>query len=422
MVARLPREASAARVTRSLDWLNFFVANLQTGFGPFIAVYLTSHKWTQAEIGIALSVGSAVSIVGQVPGGALVDAIRRKRLAATFALVGIAVSASIFALFPAELPVLSAEALHGFATCMLVPAIAAITLAHVRPEAVAERLGRNARFGAIGAAIGAGLMGVVGTELSSRAVFWLASLLCLPAIFALQAIPPPPPPTVITAAAGVGGIDAAVDGLRDISPWRVLLDRRLLAFGLCAVLFHVANAAQLPLAAVEVTKRSGDNANLVIAACLVGPQFIVAWLSPAMGRMAERWGRRPVLLLGYAALPVRALLFALSAHPYPVIVIQLLDGIGGAVFGVMLPLVAADITRGTGRFNLCMGALGLATAVGATISTTLAGEIGTEYGSRAAFLALAAAGAVAVAAVGLIMPETRPERRKVLASVHSPAD
>ncbi len=186
-----------------------------------------------------------------------------------------------------------------------------------------------------------------------------------------------------------------------------MLDRRLLAFGLCCVMFHVANAAQLPLAAVEVTKRSGDDANLVIAACLVGPQFIVAALSPTMGRLAERWGRRTVLLIGYAALPVRALLFALSAHPSAVIASQLFDGVGGAVFGVMLPLVAADITRGTNHFNLCMGTLGLACTIGATISTAGAGEIGSAYGSRAAFLALAAAGAVAVAAVALVMPETK---------------
>jgi MFS family permease len=391
--------AGALRVRRSLDWLNFFVANLQTGFGPFIAVYLTSHKWTPAQLGLALSVGSMVGIFGQVPGGALVDAIRRKRLAASVALAVISGSAAMFAVYPAELPVLSAEALHGFATCMLVPAIAAITLARVNPAGVAERLGRNARFGALGAAVGAGLMGAVGTYVSSRAVFWLAALLCLPAIAALQAIPPAPaaPPRAARASAR----EPARPGLR------VLLDRRLLAFGFCAIMFHVSNAAQLPLAAVEVTRRAGDSANLVIAACLVGPQFIVAWLSPTMGRLADRWGRRPVMLIGYAALPVRALLFALSAHPWAVIVTQLLDGIGGAVFGVMLPLVAADITRGTNRFNLCMGSLGLATTVGATISTAAAGEIGSAYGTRAAFLALAAAGLLAVATVALIMPETR---------------
>jgi MFS family permease len=396
MPASFAAASLPGRVTRSLDWLNFFVANLQTGFGPFIAVYLTNHHWTQAEIGFALSVGSAVAILGQVPGGALVDAISRKRVAATVALAAIAASAAMLAMFPTELPVLAAEALHGFATCMLVPAIAAITLAYVSPGGVAERLGRNARFAALGAAIGAGLMGAVGTWGSSRAVFWLAAGLCLPAIVAVRAIPPAPAvsPAHAVVKRGAGG-------------WRVMRDRRLLAFGLCAVLFHLANAAQLPLAAVELTKGAGNAANLVIAACLVVPQFVVAALSPAMGRAAERWGRRPVLLLGYAALPLRALLFAASANPYAVVASQALDGIGGAVFGVMLPLVAADITRGTNRFNLCMGALGFATAVGATISTAFAGEIASTYGSQAAFLALGAAGVLAVAGVAFVMPETR---------------
>ena len=399
----MARDFTPARVTRSLDWLNFFVANLQTGFGPFIAVYLTTHKWTQAEIGDALSLGSAVAILGQVPGGILVDAIRRKHAAATTALAVIAASAALLAMFPAELPVLTAEALHGFATCMLVPAIAAITLARVGGSGVAERLGRNARFAALGAAVGAGLMGGIGTWLSSRAVFWLATALCFPAMLALRAIP--------SARRG-----PAAPFARRGEGWTVLLDRRLLAFGLCTALFHLANAAQLPLAAVEVTKRSGDSANLVIAACLVVPQCAVAILAPAMGRAAERWGRRPVLLLGYLALPLRAVLLAASSHPAAVIASQVLDGVGGAVMGVMLPLVTADITRGSNRFNSCMGLLGFTTAVGATVSTAAAGAIASAFGSRLAFLALAAAGGVAVAAVGLLMPETR----RVFSRVPSP--
>jgi MFS family permease len=174
------------------------------------------------------------------------------------------------------------------------------------------------------------------------------------------------------------------------------------------VMFHLTNAAMLPIAAAEVTRQAGDAANLVIAASLVVPQGVVALLSPMFGRAAERWGRRPVLVLGFAALPLRALLFATIADAPSIVGVQALDGVSGAVFGVMLPLVAADLTRGTGRFNLCLGILGLATGLGATLSTTVAGGLAAAFGPHVAFLALAVSGTVATLLVLAAMPETRP--------------
>jgi MFS family permease len=388
---------------RALDWLNFFIANLQTGFGPFIAVYLTGDKWTQAEIGVALSVNAAVTMLAQVPAGAFVDWLPHKRLAAALGLCTIATSAVLLALFPTKLPVMLAQALHGFSSCVLVPAIAAITLNRVGRRAFAERLGRNARFAAIGSAAGAAMMGAAGTYLSSDAVFWLAAALAVPALLAVQAMPPRIPPRET---ARVAATDPPAS---ERTPgWRVLLDRRLLAFALCIVLFQFANAAMLPLAGAEVTRMAGDGANLIIAACLVVPQAVVALLSPGVGRAAERIGRRPVLVLGFLALPARGLLFATVASPPLIVGAQVLDGIGGAVAGVLVPLVAADLTRGTGRFNLCMGAIGLAVGVGATLSTAVAGGLAGQFGSSVAFLALAVAGALAVATVLMGMPETRP--------------
>lgn len=388
---------------RALDWLNFFVANLQTGFGPFIAVYLTTDKWTQGQIGVALSVGSAVGILGQVPAGLLVDALRRKRAAAAFALGGIATAAVMMALWPARLPVLLAQVVHGFAGCVLYPAIAAITLNRVGRHAYAERLGRNARFAAMGNAAGAALMGLIGSYLSSRAVFWFAAALCVPALTAVRAMPPRDPPSDPELAAAT-----ELPGHRRAPGWRVVLDRRVLAFALCIVCFHLANTAMLPVAAAEVTRQAGDGANLVIAAALVVPQLVVALLSPLVGRLAERRGRRLVLLAGFIALPLRGLLFATLASPSLIVAAQVLDGVGGAVIGVLVPLVAADLTRGTGRFNLCMGTIGLAVGVGATLSTAIAGDLAGRFGNSVAFLALTLAGAVGVLTVALTMPETRP--------------
>jgi MFS family permease len=188
----------------------------------------------------------------------------------------------------------------------------------------------------------------------------------------------------------------------------VLLDRRLLAYVGCVMLFHLANAAMLPLAGVEITKRVDEQAGLVIAACILLPQFLVALLSPLAGRAANRWGRRIVLLAGFCALPARGLLLAFVTNPVWIVPVQALDGIGGAAFGVITPLVAADISGVGGRFNLRMGILGLAMGLAATISNTAAGAIATSLGSSTAFLALALAGVGAVMAVGFAMPETRP--------------
>ncbi len=389
---------ASRRALRGLDWLFFFVADLQTGFGPFIAVYLTRNSWTQAELGLALGVGSASAMLTQVPAGVVVDAMRDKAGAASAALVGIAASAILLASSPAFWPVLLAQATLGFASCMLNPALAALTLGLVSTAAVAERLGRNARFAAIGSAVGAAIMGACGTFGSARAVFWLAALLCVPALLALRLlqgqIRTAPPPRIS---------ETPREPVR-----AVLLDRRLLAYVGCTLLFHLSNAAMLPLAAVEITKRADQAASLIIAACILLPQLLVALLAPLAGRAAQRWGRRYVLLVGFCALPARALALAFVTDPLWIVPVQAFDGLGGAAFGVMTPLVAADISGDGGRFNLRMGILGLAIGVAATVSNTLAGAIATALGTQTAFMALALAGFCAVLTVGFAMPETRP--------------
>ena len=393
-----------ARSLRALDWLNFFVANVQTGFGPFIASYLASHKWTQGEIGLALSVGTISAMVSQVPGGAAVDALRNKKAAAAWAIIAIIFSALLFASSPTVLPVMIAEVFHGFASCMLTPALAAISITLVGRQDLGDRLGRNARWASIGSAVAAGLMGLFGEYFSPRAVFWLTGALALPALVALSMIHTNPNPVPVA----VKHKPTPKDDPEKRETLRALLrDRRMLTFAACIVLFHLSNAAMLNLAAGEVTAGMGDNVQLVIAACIIVPQAIVAMMSPWVGRSAERFGRRPILLLGFSALPVRALLFAGVSSPYLLVPVQMLDGLSAAVFGVMLPLIAADVAGGKGRYNLCIGLFGLAAGIGATLSTTVAGFIADRFGNAISFFGLAGAGAMAVLLVWAAMPETR---------------
>ena len=392
--------AQDRRSALGLDWLNFFTATLQTAFGPFVAVYLTQRAWTQGDIGLALGVGYAANMAAQVPAGALVDAMARKGQAAAAAIIAIIAGALTFAFFPTLLPVLAAEVSHAFASCMLGPAIAAISLGLASRMAIAagERLGRNARYASVGNGTAAALMAAVGYQFGPRAVFLLGALIALPGLLALRMI------ATVTSLSPERG-RAPLRGLVQL-----LADRRLLWFGACCACFHLSNAAMLPLAAGAATRSMGNRASLVIGACIVGPQLVVAALSPAVGRAAEQWGRRPVLAAGMLALPARGAALALIALDpaipgWQLIAVQLLDGFSGAAFGVLLPLVAADIARANGRFNLCMGVLGLAIGAAAAASTVVAGRV-ADGSLPLAFLALAGAGAIGVVLASL-MPETK---------------
>jgi predicted MFS family arabinose efflux permease len=401
-----PPPAPSRGTLRGLDWFIFFVADVQTGFGPFVSVYLTAQKWTQVDIGLVLSAGGLVALAGQIPGGALVDLARSERLVAGLAVAAISVSALAYAAWPILPVVLSAAVLHSGASCVLGPAIAAISLGVVGHAAVGERLGRNARFASIGNGLAAAAMGACGYFLSARAVFFVTALLLAPALLALRAMSA----GEIDPERAHGGVTRRRDNRPPPKFADLLRQRPLLILAGCVLMFHLANAAMLPLMGSVVTMRSSQWATVLIATCIVVPQFVVAALSPWVGRRAESWGRRPLLLLGFVALPVRGLLFATVQDPNLLVAVQLLDGLTASVFGVMVPLIIADVTRGTGHFNLGQGIVGTATGIGASLSTTLAGYTSDHFGSEFAFLGLAAVAALGSAAVWLLLPETRPVR------------
>jgi len=390
---------------RRLDWFTFFVADVQTGFGPFVSVYLTAHKWTQVDIGLVLTAGGLIALFGQLPGGAVVDAVRSARLAAVFSMMLIGLSAVGLAVWPIFPVVLASSVLHAVGSCVLGPAIVAISLGLVGHRAISDRVGRNARFASIGNGLAAAVMGLCGYFISNQSVFYVTAVLSLPAVLAVigmrdAEIDP------VRAHAGVPKRHPAnlVRGLR-----RLAGNRPLLLFAFCAGLFHLANAAMLPLVSSMITMRSGDWATLLVAACIVIPQLIVAASSPTVGRQARLVGRRPLLLVGFAVLPVRGLLFAIVTDPVLLGLVQVLDGISAAMMGVLVPVVVADLTRQTGRFNLAQGLVGTAVGIGASLSTTIAGFLADRFGSHAAFLGLAGAAACGFLMLAAMMPETRPE-------------
>ncbi len=389
---------------RGLDWFAFLVADIQTGFGPFLAIYLTTQKWNQADIGLILAIGSLSGLLSQLPGGWLVDAAPSKRAAAMVAVVGVGVSAFTIAVAPNFIGILSAKLLHVASSSILGPAIGAITLGLVGHAAVGPRLGRNARFGSIGSGIAAGFMGAIGYAISPQAVFFVTAALAIPTVIALLQISG----REIDPIRADGGLANQSDG-SPIAIGALLRNRSLIILTLCIFLFHAANAAMLPLVGTEMTIRAGEWASLLIALCIIVPQSIVALMAPTVGRLAVEKGRRPILIVGFAALPARAALLAMTNDPAIVIAAQVLDGICAAVLGVLVPLSLADISRGTGRFNLTQGITASATGIGAALSTTVAGYLATKFGTPVAFLGLAIAAVAAFVTVLAAMPETAPE-------------
>jgi predicted MFS family arabinose efflux permease len=330
---------------RGLDWLNFFTAAVQTGFGPFIAVYLTESGWSQTDIGVALSIGTGAGMLSQLPAGMLVDSVHRKRGFTAAALLLLGLAALLLTAWPARPLVWASQILHACASGILVPAIAALTLALYGHDAFSARLGVNARYASLGNAVAAGLLGVIASYLSNRAVFALAAALVIPALLALLAIRP-------EHYADPGDDHPSMQHPRALRqradrPWHIFGVASLHVFCVCTALFHLSNAAMLPLALNALAKRSGD-VGLVVSAAIVVPQIVAALIAPWIGRAAQRFGRRPVLLAGFLVLPVRGLLLATQPDAVPLAAMQALDGVSAAVFGIMVPLIAADVTRRAG--------------------------------------------------------------------------
>lgn len=415
----LPHAASRQSLA-ALSWMNFFLADMLTGFGPFVTLFLLTQHWTQAEIGVALSVGSIASMVAQVPAGALVDELPGKRMVTGVALLAIAASMLILIWLPSRWPVFGAEALQGVAGAVITPAVAAITLALANQEKLGERLGENVRSRALGSGMTALLMGSLGSWLGYSSIFYLGAGFGLLAILAMGMIRSE---CLETAPDRTGAFSAVPKRRQQDKPRdRADLprDRQLLLFAAVIMLFQLGNAAVLNIAANGFVKDSANSAGVLLAATIAVPQVIAALIAPRLGDLAESWGRRRVLLIGFSIVPIRILLFALGGTAWIEVGYQAFDGVTAAVLGLMTPLVVSDITHDSGRFSLAMGIVGLAGGVGATLSTTIAGFVAERVSDQAAYLTLAGFAVAAATMVWFAMPETHERRTRPKAGAATP--
>ncbi|MBX3155675.1 MAG: MFS transporter [Deltaproteobacteria bacterium] len=393
---------SGARAARGLDVLNFVLADVQAGLGPFVAIYLAAYGWNEERVGMALTAGGIAGLVAQTPAGALVDALRAKRALIAICVGFVAIGATLIALFPSFGPVTAAQVLIGVASSAFIPAICAITLGLVGHRAFDARQGRNQAFNSAGNVVAALAMGLLGYLISNRSVLMFVVALAIPTVLALLVIPANEIDHDLARGGARDRTDTAsrrVDGL--------FRNRTLVVFLACAVMFHFANAAMLPLLGELLAKGHGRTSMLFMSACVVTTQVVIAVIATWSGRRARSWGRKPVLLIGFGVLPIRGVLYTLTSKTTLLVAIQVLDGIGAGIFGVVSVLVIADLTRGTGRFNLTLGAITTAVGIGAALSQVIAGGIVHHAGANAGFLFLAVIAAAAFALLLVFMPETR---------------
>ena len=402
---RLTREA------RSLDAINFLLSDVRGALGPYLNVFLvTQQHWSQSEVGLVTTVSGLLGLSVQTPIGAAIDATRAKREVIVLALAVLAIGATVIFAVPSFWPVAIANSLMAIAGDVFGPAIAALTLGLYARNQLARRMGRNSAFDHAGNVAVAVVAGAVGYAFSQRAVFLLVPVFAVLAAVAVLSIP-------------AAAIDN--DRARDLNDapdaagtpagaadYSILFQSRLLLiFGLCVMLFHLANAALLPLVGQKLAAAYPKEATAMMSACIIAAQMVMLPIALLVGRTADSWGRKPLFLIGFAVLPIRAVLYTFSDNSFWLIGVQVLNGIGAGIFGALTPLVIADIMRGTGRYNLALCAIATVQGVGASLSGLAAGVIVDRYGYTVTFLSLGAIAAVAVIVFAIGMQETASQEQ-----------
>nr|WP_207281985.1 MFS transporter [Pseudomonas sp. FW300-N2F2] len=392
----------------SLDGLNFFLADVRDGLGPYLAIYLLAvHRWDPASIGVVMTVAAMAGLVAQAPAGALIDRVRSKRAVVAVAALAVTLGCLVLPFTSSFGLVALTQAIGAVAASVFAPAIAAISLGITGAKAFTRRTGRNETFNHAGNACAALLAGGFAWLFGPIAVFYLMAAMALASIVALSCVSAEAIDHDVARGLEAGQL---VHGPVP-STLRVLLDNRtLLLFAICCGLFHLANAAMLPLVSQKLAQANVHLATPLTSACIVAAQLVMVPMAWLVGVKADAWGRKPLLLAGFLILPIRGVLYVLSDDPYWLVAVQLLDGIGAGLFGALFPLVVKDLTQGTGRFNVSLGVLSTVFGLGAALSNSLAGFVVQGAGYSAAFLTLAAIAALAFGLL-LAMPETfRPSR------------
>ena len=409
---------------RALKALNFTIADVQNGMGPYVALYLQSQAhWSTGQVGSALAFGNIAQVIAQTPAGVLIDRIRQKRALIAIGIVTIAIACLLTATFVDVAAVTTGQVLIGLAGAIFPPTLAAMALGLVGRQRMDRQMGTNQAFNAAGNVFAALAIGAVGYFVGLRAMFFLVVGLCVVSLAILWRIRPDD--IDYDLARGADGEDAArrdaashesvAASLKNVlSSFRELAGQRAVrVFLVCAVIFHFSNAAMVPLVTQMLGANQGaQRAVLYTSGYMLASQVVFVIVAAFSGRLAARIGRKPLFLFAFAMLALRGVLYTLSDRPAALIAVQCMDGLGAGVFGVVAVLIIADLTKGTGRFNAAQGAVATAQGLGAFLSNVIAGYLSGRVGMTPTFLVLAAIAAIGFLVFAVFMPETRDGARE----------
>ncbi|HWX63254.1 MFS transporter [Bradyrhizobium sp.] len=412
----MSREADRRRAGRALDAANFFLADVRDGLGPYLAIYLlTVQQWDEARIGLVMSVATVAGILAQAPAGALVDATRAKRVLMSGAAILVTTTSLLLPLLHGFWPVATAQAVAHAAGTVFPPALAAVSLGVFGHHAFTGRIGRNETFNHAGNATAAAVAGGGAYLLGPTVVFYLLAVMSVASLLSIVCIPGVAIDHEL--ARGLHGQEqdqesrqGSHQGTQAEQPagFAILLTcRPLLIFAACVMLFHLSNAAMLPLVGQKLALQDKNLGTSLMSACIVAAQIVMAPMAMLVGARADHWGHKRFFLASLVILPIRGALYTLSDSPAWLVGVQLLDGVGAGIFGAIFPVIVADLMRNTGRFNVAQGAVTAAQNIGAALSTSLAGLVVVKAGYSAAFLTLGAIAALGVLVCALALPETR---------------
>jgi MFS family permease len=399
--------APSQRSLRGLDGLNFLLADVRDGLGPFLAVFLKAEQhWPPGAIGIAMAASSIAAAFWQIPAGLLVDSLRFKRLLVAVSGLLVAAGCLLVAFHPQFAAVVAAQVTLGAASAVIPPALAALSLGLVGHRRLDARISRNESFNHGGNFVAAGMAGSLGYTLGYDWIFYLVCFFAVASAAVVNLINP----AEIDHELARGGEERDANGqfMAPLSVRDLFARKDLVIFLVSVVLFHFGNAAMLPMAGQVLAQTHPGSDTIALSACIIAAQLIMVGVAWAAGKaMAAGIGRKPIFLVALATLPVRGILFSFTANPYGVVAIQLLDGVAAGIFGVIAVVIASDLMRGTGRFNLAQGLVALCVGVGAALSNFVSGFIIEWYGYGAGFLSLTAVALAAFGFFALFMPETR---------------
>ena len=389
---------------RALDWVNLFMADVKDGVGVYLSVFLlTVRNWQPDQIGYVIAVPGLVGIIIQPLAGALIDRTKHKRLLLMAASGIIGVCCLVIILFEKFYPTFLSQAVVGVVQSVYAPCVAAISLGMVCHALLSKRIGRNESFNHVGNMAAAIIAGLLGRFISYEAIFYFSILQCVALILGVLFIKEEDIDHELARASK----DDAQDNSTDTTGIKELFsNRNILFFTIAMGLFHLANAAMLPLAGQKMGIADKKNSSLYLSAAIIIAQGVMALVASYSGNAADN-GRKKIMLVAFFLLPIRAILFAFINNPYILTGIQILDGIGAGIFGVVSILMVADLSKGTGRFNLLQGCVYSAIGLAASVSSIIGGLVVKGAGYAVGFLSLAGLGILALMFFFFLVPETK---------------